>query len=107
MRGAAVWWRVGCALAALLGAYLLISGLVRITGDGAVGGPLARLLVGLVLLSAAAVAYAIGRRRPDRPAGQPTSARADDAAETVTCPACGSVNPPSRQHCLRCDQALR
>ena len=110
MTRSAVWVRVACLLGALLGGFLVVTGIIRLFDDRpGTGAPLARLAVGLLVLAAAAVvAYVVSRGSPrDAVAWSTTESRTGEHAETVICPACGETNPPSSQHCHHCDEPLR
>ena len=104
------WVRVGCLLVALVGGFLVVTGIVRFFDDRAgAGGPAARLIFGALILAAAVVVGVIaGRGRPTGARSWSTTAsRTEDHAETTICPSCGETNPPSSQHCHHCDEPLR
>lgn len=99
--------RVALGLAAVLGGFLVVTGLMRLTDDaGGTAAPAARLVVGALLVAGTIVVALVGSRRAPRDVTT-TADRAGPHAETMTCPACGEANPPSARHCTACDEPLR
>ncbi len=104
MNGPRLVFRATGVALGVVGLFLLVTGVVRLADDApGVGGPVARLVCGLLLVSAGVAVVALGMRRT-RAVGP---VQVEPHVETVTCPHCGTENPPSVKFCTACRTPLR